>query len=98
DRVGFFARDDDVFARGIDRKTARLLLRRDVSEPGELSARRIYTQPRKHVAGAFDGVQETAIGPEMQIGSPDVVVGVSRRLVRTCHAPGSSRHSRSQPG
>src|SRR5258706_12661287 len=59
DRVRFFARDNDVLAAGIDRETARLLLGRDVCEPGEPSARGINTERRKRVAGAFDGVQET---------------------------------------
>src|SRR5258707_1056293 len=74
-----FAGHDDKAAGRIDTESAWLLLGRRAAEIGELAARAIDAEGRNRARRALRGVKKAAVGRKMKIGSPDIVVGVSRR-------------------
>src|SRR5882672_4739673 len=79
DRFRLFPRGDEEPSPGIDRESARLLLRRRAREIAELPACRIDAERGESVRGALRGVQEFSVRGQVQVSGPDVVVGVARR-------------------
>src|SRR6266850_7991964 len=73
------AGDDHEAPGGIDAEAARLLLGGSAGEVGERARGGIDAEGADRAAGALRGVQEPAVRSEVQVGGPDVVVGVSSR-------------------
>src|SRR5262245_12641929 len=83
DRVGgerfrFLPRDDEELPRRVDREPARLLLGRGAREVSQLAARRIDRERGERARGALRGIEELAVGREVEIRGPDVVLRVAR--------------------
>src|SRR2546427_12808159 len=83
DRFGFLAGDDHEASGGVDAEAARLLLGGSAAEVSEAAGGGVDAEGADRAAGALRGVQEPAVRSEVQIGGPDVVVGIaSRRRTR----------------
>src|SRR5437016_10803021 len=87
------AGDDHESSGGIDLEAARLFLGGGAAKIGELAGRVIDAEGADAVAGALRGVQELSVRGEVQVGGPDVVVGVARGLVGAGSAHGAARHA-----
>src|SRR6267378_1713672 len=84
DRFRFLAGDDHEAPRGIDAEAARLLLGGSAAEVSEAAGVGVDAEGADRAAGALRGVQEFPVRREVQVGGPDVVVGIaSRRRTRS---------------
>src|SRR6267142_3157404 len=84
DRFRFLAGDDHEAPRGIDAEAARLLLGGSAAEVSEVAGSGVDAEGADRAAGALRGVQEFPVWRQVQVGGPDVVVGIaSRRRPRT---------------
>ena len=91
DRVGFLAARDQEPALRIDREAARLLLGRRAADVGELAGRAVDAERAERAARPLRDVEELAVRRQVEVGRPDIVVGVARRRRR--RADGAARRA-----
>src|SRR3954464_13329018 len=88
DRVRLLARHDGELAARIDGKSARLLLGRRARHVSQLAGRAVDLEAPERARRALGRIEELAVRRQMQVGRPDVVRRVARRL------PGAHRTAR----